>query len=389
MAKQYVIIGASAAALGAILKLLQLDPTAIITCISRETEMPYNKCFLADYVARAKSEQLLSIIRPDILERITLLQGFTVESIDRIQKCIRGVLKHKEQSIAYDTLLLATGSSPFIPSFNPMPQYGFFTFHTLADAQAILAYAHKYSVKEVVIIGAGLSGLECADALQSHGLQVVIIERYSHVLPTVLSASAAEYIHHAMYNRGILLCTNTCVDKIITVNNGISGVDTGEKFISAQMVICATGLRPNTELAKNAGIVLDGAGVQVNEFLQTNDEHIYAAGDVITVTDTISGKRMPSCLWPDAMQQGMVAAQNMCGKKVPYKGAAIITSTAFFGLKCAVAGEKQSQEWLIDSSAKYYQATIMRNGLLAGFVLIGEDIPFGHYRRALLTKQLL
>lgn len=383
MSKRYLLIGASAASIGALIKLRQLEPAAQITCVTDQKELPYNKCLLADYVAGQLEAERLSIYNKSD-ENLMFIFGKKAISINCAQKT---VALNDGTIIPYDCLFLGMGSSAWVPPIPGIGNAGVFTFHTLADAQAILAYAKKNQVKNAVIIGAGLSGLEAADALAKHNLSISIIEKSDQVLPALLTAQAADFLVRIIQNNNVNVCLNTCVREILADTKGQAShvaLDSGI-MLPAEMVIVATGMRPNIQLAHNAGIAMSEHGIVVNEYMQTSVPDIYAGGDLIQVTDQVSGKPMRSCMWPDAMNQGMHAAFAMAGKPKAYPGPCIIAASGFFGLKFAHAGSGKG-DILQEQGTDFYHEFWLQEGRLAGFQVLGTRHNLGQLRRMLLTK---
>ncbi len=383
--KQYLLIGASAASFGALHSLRRLDTQACITIISAEPELPYNKCLLADYLAGGIDQEALSIY-PHALENVNLITGQKVITLDGANK---SVITDAGQSFAYDALFLGMGSSPWIPPIPGIESQGVFTFHTNGDANEILAYVKKNAVKKAVVIGAGLSGLEAADALIRQQLGVTIIERSGQVLPTLLCQSSANFLQSTIVACGAKLMLNARVTEIISENDRITGVQIDGEIEPADLIIIATGLKPNTQLCEPSGILLDEHGIVVNEFLQTSIPDVYAGGDLIGVYDQLSEQKLRSCLWPDAMQQGMHAGMAMAGKPKAYAGMYMIVSTAFFGIKYARAGTLQnsSGERIVKTSTDYHHTFSVQYGVLKAFQVLGNQHNLGALRRLLLTRQ--
>ncbi len=390
-----VIIGSSAAAISACNTLLRIDPSSSIICITQEAELPYNKCFLADYLAGTKEEPALFLLRPEIQEKIDIRFSCKVLTIDTENKILHTESQHVNDTIAYHKLLIATGSSPYVPLAWQKDRYAnLYTFHTLADTHAILSAVQSHDrTPRVVIIGAGLSGIECADALRNYSAHISVIDQSSHILSNLLTHEMAHYIQHAAEQQGISFYVDSRVEHI-TGNDDMAHCVTmqGGESILADIIIIATGLRANKELAEQAGIQIESDGIWVDDHLQTSKPDIYAAGDVVTITDTVSGKRVRSTLWPDAMQQGMIAAHTMLGKNMAYAGACVMTGSLFFGYKCGVAGYDPKtfnpSEWIVDKSSNHYYAYRIIDGRLKGFMLLGEQIPLGTCRQALKTGDL-
>ena len=186
MNKRYLLIGASAASIGAYIKLRQLDPGAQITIISAEKELPYNKCLLADYLAAQIGIEKLSILTRADDPTLTVILGVTVTALDPLKKEVETA---DGKRFFYDALFLGMGSSPFVPPLPGIESNGVFTFHTLADTNHMRAYIHQKKVQKVVIIGAGLSGLEAADALTQYNLSITLIKKIIGYFPCITPRS--------------------------------------------------------------------------------------------------------------------------------------------------------------------------------------------------------
>ncbi len=387
----YLIIGNSAAGISALNKLWQLDPAGSVLCISDEQERPYNKCFLADYLSGEKKEGQIftKIFHPNV----DFLFEKKVIAIDRERKTVK---LSDNSEVQYGKLLLATGSSPFIPPIAGMDAVGVFTFHTLCDTNQILSYIKQSDFSHVTIIGAGLSGLEAADALCSQNLDVTVIERSAHVLSNQIEKEAASFIQERMQQQGISFMPNQEVTEILSSHGKVNGVMLSNGlYIPTHTVICATGLKPNSELAQSADIRLIGNSVWVDKYMRTSDEHIYAAGDVVVVKDQLTHELVRSSTWPDAMHQGLIAAHAMSDNAKAYPGVVTVISSAFFGVKFAACGYlpqfHKGEGYTIVSckgNADEYCKMFIKDGVPAGFIMMGTTLPqLGTLRRSVLLKQ--
>lgn len=390
--KKHVIIGAAAAGIGVLNTLIKLDPNSRIICISDESENPYNKCFLADYLHKIKQEHELNIARAELLNNpnVHLFLGIRATKINPESKIIElsdGTI------LPYDTLFIGTGSSPVMPPITGLHDGGgVFTFHTIADANKIMAYANDHGVKAVAIVGAGLSGLECADSLRSWGLDVTIIERSERVLARQVDEQGSNFIAAMMRSAGAELLCNQTVSEIVHENGRVAGV----RFINGEMrrvgmVIIATGLKPNVDLARSAGLALRDGYIHVDEFMCTSDSSIFAGGDCVMVLDQITKQYVPSCTWPDAMQQGSVAAHGMVQIIKSYPGAAVVTSSAFFGktlVTCGLMNDFSPEfEVRVTQGDDFYHKLVLDQGILKGYLLIGSTAQASKLRRAILTGE--
>lgn len=388
--KKHIIIGNSAAGIAAMRTLRSLDPDAQIICFSDEFEKPYNKCFLADYIGGEKAEQgTYTLNEQQVAQlRIDMRLGKRVLHVESDNKL---VMLQDESVESYDTLLLATGTRPMLPRIKNVDAYqNVFTFHSLKIAQKLSSFIEQRCPKRAVVIGAGLSGVEIADALTVHNIDVQIIERSAQPLAAHLTSGGAQVLMQAMVRAGARMHSNQTVDALEGNDQEAHVVRLSDgTVIETDLVVVTAGLRQNNELAQTAQLELDQYGLKVNEYMQTSDPYIYAAGDIISTVDLISGRRMASCTWPDAMQQGRHAANAMAGKPQAYKGAHIITSSAFFGLKFYSCGPLEATGYTAveHSGEQTYERYLIEDDQLKGFQLLGDGRQFAQLRRALLNKQ--
>ena len=392
MQKRHIIIGTSAAGLSAAKRLALLAPHDEIICISDEAVLPYNKCHLASYLAGEKEEyDVLTVQQAELdTKGIIFKLGMRVLSIDTENQ---EVTCDDGSALRYDTLFIGTGSSPKMPPIlNIRDCSGVLTFHSLQDTQHLLQLKTEKKLHEVVIIGAGLSGLECADALNTQGIKVHAIELRDRVLCHQVNARGAALIQARMEACGVQFYPNQQVTQVLNEQGIVRGVQLADgRSIEADAVIIAAGLKPNTELLVTTPIELHHGHVMVNEYMQTSVPHVYAGGDACMILDQITGERTPSRTWSDAMLQGMTAAFNMAGSSRIYPGAAVITSSAFFGLKFATCGfvvdVPEGSRCIESSTENSYELCVVQNGILKGFLLVGDTAKLSQYRRFVLTKE--
>lgn len=394
--KHHVIIGASAAGIGALSRLRTLDKESRITCISGQRQLPYNTCLLADYLA---GEKELSQIATKPLsfftqQNITLRLATTVTAIDGARKILQLCDTSGEHELAYDTLFLGLGTSLVYPSIPGIDTGGVFGFHTLSDTENIRSYMSQNNVRDVVVIGAGLSGVECADALAHRDTAITVVERESHLLPTLVDEEGAHYITQLMVEHNVAMRSSQSVSAIISDGGSVRAVELDDGTqLSADMVVLATGGRPNSQLAKDAGILLQDERVVVDEFQQTSIPGIYAGGDICLVQDMITKERVPSTLWTDAMMQGMHAAFAMTGKSRAYPGVCIVTGSRFFDTMFVSVGNinpvGQTYQEVVDSRSDFYHKFILKDGSLVGFVMVGKAKAVGALRALLVSGKTI
>ena len=370
---KYLIIGTSAAGLTAALELRKLDPNAQITCLTSESEPPYNKCFLVDYLAGERVLDTVYLYTPEFLaqQKIEILYNSTVTEIRaEIQEIqlISGAL------IAYDKLLIATGARAWVPPIlgiaELLAQELALNFYNLQDTIKLMAkldteldlvigtQAGKVldplvpveqtgellklanNIKHVTVIGAGLTGLECADALWRRGLKVTVIDQSSQILNQVLDQDSAQFLQQKIIASGTELVLGIQVleaTELITSKNNLkilkNNLKVGElrEFpsnskikitlssqaeIFTDLIILATGVQANTIKIIGAQLNLIKQQIQVDQYFATNLPNIWAAGDAILVRDLVTGELRANRTWPDAILQGRLAARSMFAVKV-------------------------------------------------------------------------
>ena len=391
MVKKHIIMGAAAAGIGAAHKLRMLDPQAEIICISDEIEDPYNKCLLADYLADKKTAKNVHITTAQALKEknITPLFGTRVIALDTQQKTV--TLADKS-CLPYDTLCIATGCSPHMIAVPGLAnQDNVFTFYSLADSNRIDVYLKEYAPKRAVVVGAGLSGLECADTLRTRGLAVTVVEKGNQVLARHADADASQCIERHMNNAGVEFVSK---DHVVGVESSASRVAqvylANGSVLPTDILICAVGLNPNSALAQQAGIAVKDGSIITDKFLRTSAPGVYAAGDVALVRAYQSDLLVRSSTWPDAMLQGMVAAHGMAGITREYPGIIPIASSAFFGVKfaaCAPLIESDLSQQHSKKENESYQKLVIADQKLCGFIQVGPSLSLNQIRRALLTGQ--
>jgi NAD(P)H-nitrite reductase large subunit len=410
MQKVYLVIGASAAGIGALSKLVKLKGADKIICVSDEQELPYNKCFLVDYLSSEKTLEQVHTKAKDFFDQhdVELKLNTRVISIDAHNKqatCADG------SKIAYTKLLLGIGGSLALPPITGKDTDGVFPFYNLHDTKNIKHWIEQENVKNVVIIGAGLSGIECADALKECNVSITVIDKNTQVLGRQVDAEGAQFIQQKAQGFGINFWFNVTINKIVSEGGRVCAIELSDgRILKAGMVICALGARPNLALAESAGLNITDYAVETNEWMQTSNPDIYAAGDVALITNKLTGTKMRSCMWPDALVQGMSAGTNMVEHTKPYAGITLITASHFFGLSFHVAGDFSFQGTLpcpaklyakpgsdsaknciegpkVEQTQTYYQKlALSESGAVKGFMLIGHTQHLSRFKRSLLTQ---
>lgn len=387
MTQKYVVIGNSAAGIAAARTLRSLDPSAHIICVSDEPGPSYNKCFLVDFIAGHKTETQT--------HTSSFIQTLDIDM--RYDTCVIGIesdnnlvmFKNGKQE-SYDALLLATGTRPIWPPIAGIHTYtNIFPFHGLVHAQQIDSFIKQQQAKTAVIIGGGLSGIELADALHKRGMQVHIVERSDRVLKHHLTVNGSLIVQDAMRRAGVMLHLSQTIGAIEGKDQHAKAVVLAHgDVLQTDLIIHAIGVKQNLALAEAAQLTCDAYGIVVNEYMQTSVPRIYAAGDIIGITDLISGRRTANCTWQDAMQQGRHAAHGMVESPLRYSGAHLIATSSFFGFSFASCGVPHKDMHLVEHmDTASYVCYLGDKGYLKGFQLLGDGKQFPYLRKMVLSGQ--
>jgi len=444
--KNHIIIGSSAVAIGAILQLQKNDPNSKITCITKSSYHPYNTCFLAQYLdGRKKKEELLFDAKLFLTHNTSFIKNKTVIKINPIKQTIT---LNSGEEIFFDTLTLGIGTDNFTPNFiGPKNIEGISFFKTLEDADYILNQIKTQNIKNVTIVGTGLVGMEVAESLANLGLQINLIGRTDHVMTKLFDEQASTIIEKNLDKKKINFYKNSQLLEVFEKNNkinsikirskypnGITPVDetitpsasshmqgsniselepetipslsssrmrgssltesTPETIIKTDLLIFATGNTPNLPLAKDAKIVTEENGIIINEYFQTNFKNIYAGGDVCLVKNALNDSKIQSCTWPDAIIHGINIANSITSMAKPYLGILISFNSEIFNTKFAICGnylsnENKNHKIITKIEGNVYKKFVIQNDKLIGFLLLGDNLKSGIYRKMILDQTII
>lgn len=387
----YVIIGGSAAGISAAETLRLADSGAEITIISREPDVAYSRCLCTYYISGRIARDDMFIRNASQIAKLKADIIAPAEVVE-VNSGIKAVTLANGDSIHYDRLLIASGSSPVIPDIEGISGEGIFTLRTLADAERIAV--KMTGVTSAVILGDGLVSISAAMALNSKGLRVSVVGIAPHIMATFLDEAAAKILQTKMSSLGINLYLGRSFSEIRRNAAGmISGVTlTSGEHIDAGMVIVATGVKPNTGFLKNTG-VKTGIGIHVNEHMETGVHGIFAAGDAAQCYDFVRKAPTWNPLWTNAVEQGCYAAWNMAGISRPYPGATNMNSLNLAGIPvicvgAANVGDPSYEAHIITHNGTLYEKLVFRGSCLAGFILLGRTEKAG-VLTALVARQNL
>ena len=373
---KYVIIGAGAAGISAA-KTIRENSDGEIVIISCDDAV-YSRCMLHKFIGGQRDVAELSFIPENFFEqnKITWHSGVTVTSIDTFSKQVH----FDGATESYERLLIATGAQSVLPSIEGLQNAkNVFGLRHLSDAKSIRESA---SVSEnIIIIGAGLVGLDAAYGLVELGKKPTIIEMATSILPQNMDARAAETYKVKFEETG---CNFLLESKVTVVQTDSSGMVSHVRLVSGQelpcdMLIVAVGVQPSIDFLQDSDIAC-GRGVTVNKYLATNQEGVYAAGDVTGISEN----------WPDAKRQGEVAALNMCGIPTSYNDAQVQKNTInFFNIPTLSVGQLVPCEGDVEESREAevcYQKVITRDNVPVGVILQGDISRNGFWQHMIKNK---
>ena len=338
-AMKIVVIGSGTAGSNFALFARKLDRKAEIIVIGKEKTMQYSPCALP-FVLSGKIPKLEDIVVfPNEFyekQKIQMMLETEAKTIDRKRKVI---ITDKDE-VPYDKLVLATGSKAFIPPIKGVEKKGVFTLKEMRDVREIQEYIKERKPKKAVVIGAGLIGLEGAVAFRELGMEVLVVELLEHLLPTMLDKDIASIVQSHLEEKGIQFRFGVGVSEII--GDPVTAVKIGEEEIESDIVLVATGVRANVDLAREAGLEIK-RGIIVDEYLRTSDPDIYAIGDCAEVYDAVTGERILSQLGTTAVRMAKVAAENVFNKNVKFKPVFNTAITELFDLEIGTFGITQER----------------------------------------------
>ena len=330
--EKFVVIGAVAAGLKAAAKLRRGNPKAQITVVDKSDLISYGACGMPYYVSGDVDNinQLMTTTYGALrdtayfknVKDIDVLNKTLATKIDRGNKTVtvKNLVTEEENILPYDKLVIATGASPLKP---PLPGIDLENIHQLwhpNDAKEIRKGLEQGKFNSAVIIGAGLVGMEMAEALKVWELDVTVIEMKDRVFPAFLDEEIAESVAKYAREKGINILTSEKVQRFIG-DTVVSEVETDKRTIPADLVILSVGVRPNVELARAAGLELGVTGaIAVNDHMQTNDPNIYAGGDCVESTNMITGKKVFAPMGSTANKHGRIIGENLCGGNASFRG---------------------------------------------------------------------
>jgi len=336
-----VIIGAHAAGLDAGSAARKTDRKSEITLITEEPFAGYSRCGLPFVIGGQIKNFNELIVFPKAFYKMMKLNLKTetrVTTIDKSKKTIETVQKSGQtKTIPYDKLIITSGARAFIPPIKGREKNGILSLRTIEDGQKI-SEAVKSGKKSAIVMGAGLIGLETAIALQERGLKVSVIEMADQVLPAMLDGDTAKIVQETLEQNGIKVFTKHKVEEFLG-SEKITGLIAEDKEFQADLFFSAFGVRANTQLAENAGIILGKTkGIETNARMETNIQDIFAAGDCAESINIVTKKPVLPQLGTVAVRHGKIAGTNAAGGYSLFTGVLGSAVTILFKTQVGVTG---------------------------------------------------
>jgi len=332
--RRVIVVGGSAAGPKAAAKARRLDEEAEIILIQKDPDLSMASCGFPYYVGGFFDDRNMLLATPTGIVRdpifymnakkiVARVQTEAV-AIDRDRKIVfcKDLTTGETEGLPYDSLILATGSVPNMPKVPGTALQGITTLQKMKDADYLRKVRDEKKIKKAVVIGGGLIGIETCEALQLAGIDITIIEMLPQLL-TFLDWELAKLVENHVRSNGVNVITDNGVSAFLGQNGKLAGVKlTNGTELPCELAVVAVGIRPNVKLAADAGLAVgEAGGIQVNEYLQTTDPHIYAAGDCIEVNNRITGLKVHAPYGDLANLQGRIAGENaVLGNAVKFPG---------------------------------------------------------------------
>jgi len=421
---KYLIIGNSAGAVGAIEAIRQVDTDGLLTVVSDEGYAPYSRPLIAEFLAGTRTLDQILYRTSDfyIKKGVVPILDAKVERLDLEAKQVWFADKKRfPEPLGYETLLLSTGGSPFVPPTEGGDKKNIFTFITLKDSVTIKTRVGD--VNKVLVIGGGLIGICVSEALVKLGKRVTVVELLDRVLNMNLDKAGSEIYRKRLESRGVTVITKDSVERFVGRSADQSRVGgailkSGNR-LDCDMVIVAIGVRPRLDLVKGTAVKVN-RGIVVDRHMETSVKGVYACGDVAEAYDFVWDQNRLSPIWPNAYLGGRCAGHNMAGRTSDYLGSTGMTSFTYFDLPVvsagmnaipsedpALAGKVSDEECarydVLMKAAKdtFYRKVIIRDGLIKGFIMVGDITGAGiltdlmrdrvdvrKFREALMSEEL-
>ncbi len=351
-----VIVGGGACGASCAARLRRLDEKAEIIILEATDEISIANCGLPYYCSGViNSRDDMIVAKPQIFSGLLNIEVRLNSKVTSINPDKKTVTVNNDYELSYDNLVLALGASPVKPPIEGINNEKIFTVRTLSDADGIKDFIKSKNTRKAVVIGGGFIGVEMAENFLEMGLDTTLVEAAPQILAP-FDTDMVCFAQNELKDRGCKLILNNGVKAF---KDDVIELSSGDK-IPYDIAILGIGVKPDTEIAKNAGISLGINGsVKVNEYMQTSVQGIWAGGDSVEVIDFTTGKPSLIPLAGPANRQGRIIADNICGKNQTYKASQGTCVIKVFDKTLAAVGENEKQ--LKTSGINYLKNIVMCN----------------------------
>ena len=360
-----VIIGGVAAGMSAAARIRRLDEFADIVVFERSNHVSFANCGLPYHVGGVIKDrdslllQTTQSLKASLNLDVRVRQEVTAIDLQRRTVHVVGLDTKQEYDESYDKLILAPGASPIRPKLAGIDHPRVLVLRNIEDMDRIKAIVDG-GASSAVVIGGGYIGVEMAENLRERGLTVALVEMADHMIPPLDPEMARDLENH-MRENGVAIHLGTAAKSFRDVSGKVSVILSNDKTLTADFVVLAVGVQPDTTLAQSAGLELGpSGGIKVSSGMRTSDPDIFAAGDAIEVEDTVTCMSSLIPLAGPANRQGRIAAENICGRKTAYtstQGTAIIKAFAMTG-----GGTGASERSLKKAGCPYHKIYLHPSG---------------------------
>ena len=365
--KRYVIIGDGVAGAMAAVKVNQVDPKGEIHLFTKETYPFYYRVRFPELIAGETTIPNIIIHTKEWYQNKGIVLHLE-EPISEVRPETKEVISEKGRSYPYDLLLFATGANAFVPPIKGVEKKGVFTLRTMQDAIELKQFST--GVKQAILVGGGLVGLETGSALLRRGVKVAVIEHNPRVLPRQVDTEGAQILQVKMEEMGFSFFLNGHSEEILGKGK-VEGLRLKDgRLVEGQMVLISAGVKPNLTLSKKMDLEIKN-GIVVNDRMETKSEGIFAAGDVAEHRGRCYG------IWPAAQKQGETAGINMAGGNELYEGTVISNTLKVVGINLTSSGEIDPEGKLEcavkrDREKSIYRKVTFKENRVVGCILLGD-----------------
>ncbi len=341
-----LIVGGVAGGASAAARARRLSEEAHVILIERGSDVSFANCGLPYYLGGEITDRAkLLLVTPERMRarfNLDVRTRSSVDAIDRVARKIRirELASGRQYEETYDKLILAPGAAPLRPPIPGVDLPGVFTLRNLQDTDHIKQRLDQ-GVRQAVVVGAGFIGLEMVENLVRRGISTTLVELQDQVLPP-LDKEMTTPLAKCLAAEGVTLILGQSAARFEPTSDGLAVCLKSGERLSAQLVVLGVGVRPENKLAVDAGLEIGPrGGIRVNEYLQTSDPNIFAVGDAIEVVDFVTGEPTQVPLAGPANRQGRIAADNIFGRAVRYRGTQGTAIVGVFGRTAAITGASE------------------------------------------------